>query len=476
MKDLQPLKKPRSATGDLALPTKTTLCLGDSTFSKQISGLLRRRSIPCDIGLLSESLLDEEHLTVTDFQSVSKLADETSFDELLTNIRSQANSNASPLIFCPLDTSVDDEHQRWSVKMAALRAYGATLFFDVRVWIEAMVIALKHGTPESASIAIVAPKDSVLFYEARGHIHWTKRRRPRLAMKNSELEHHPSDVVFYDPSISPSQDFDGLALPISPAYDPGNPSHLLGLKDCIQAIEILAEAQLRLTSQLGRSKGHETEWDEPRLKKQLNQCGTEIGDHETKVMLSCFTIPVTRQALASTPSAASRLAKKAGYPVDLKPWGPEQPSEKDGCLVELNIDSAADVRRAYTSVCNWGETETAIVRAAPPKGRECSIELLHHEDLGWFIECKIEGVNPSLSLVAPASRVDAKRIAQKMVSTRQTDHEPNVNAMVELLVSLSRMPEKIPTLKSISCPRVLIGSDSHQVMVIDASSTLETNS
>ena len=473
MKDLDPLKKNRIESGAKSLPTKTTLCLSEPSFSDQIGKLLVDRSLPFGCGSLADSLLDENDLTVTDFDACSKLAEDTSWSELLTNVRSQANSNASPLIFCPLDLSNEEETQGWSVKMAALRSYGATLLFDLRTWLEALVIAIKHGMPEGSKIAIVAPKHSVLFYEARNHIHWTQRRRPQLALENSELEDHPSDVVFYDPSTSPIHDFNGLYLPLSPAYDSDHPSHLLGLRHCIEAVETLAETQERLKTHLGRSKGHETEWDEARLRRQLSQCGNDIGDHETKVILSSFCIPVTRQALASTPSAAARLAKKAGYPVDVKPWGPEQPSEKDGCLVESKIDSAADVRRAYTSVCNWGETETAIVRASPPVGRECSIYLKHHDDLGWYIECALKGVEPSLSLVAPSTRVDAKRLARKMVSTRRTDHEPNVNAMVELLVNLSRVPEKLQSLQSISLHRVLIGSDDNKVMVIDASSKLE---
>src|SRR6185295_14980047 len=121
------------------------------------------------------------------------------------------------------------------------------------------------------------------------------------------------------------------------------------------AITILGRAAERIAVGLGPAPviaSAELAIDLDKLERQLAKLGSEqrrLGDHETKVILSAYGVPITRQAVATTPAAAVRLARRAGYPVELKPFGHDLPSEPAGCPIERNITSDAMVRAAFTT-------------------------------------------------------------------------------------------------------------------------------
>src|SRR4029077_5860327 len=66
-----------------------------------------------------------------------------------------------------------------------------------------------------------------------------------------------------------------------------------------------------------------------------------VGDHETKLLLRAYGVPVTRQVVATTPSAAVKGARRVGFPVELKPWGNDVATEPGGCPVERGVTSDA---------------------------------------------------------------------------------------------------------------------------------------
>src|SRR5438132_1394002 len=130
-----------------------------------------------------------------------------------------------------------------------------------------------------------------------------------------------------------------------------------------------------------RTASAELSIDRDKLERQLGKLAAgRIGDHETKVLLSAYGVPITRQAVATTPSAAVKLARRAGYPVELKPWGHDLPSEPAGCPVERSVTSDAMVRAAFATVLAAagrppGDAAGVIIRETPPPGRELAVSL-----------------------------------------------------------------------------------------------------
>src|SRR5262249_20170525 len=121
-----------------------------------------------------------------------------------------------------------------------------------------------------------------------------------------------------------------------------------------------------------------------------------VGDHEAKVLLSAYGVPITRQAVATTPSAAVKLARRAGYPVEVKPFGHDLPSEPAGCPVERNVTSDAMVRAAFATVLAAagrppGDASGVIIRETPPSGREVVVALLELPSIGWTVVLEAPG-------------------------------------------------------------------------------------
>src|SRR5206468_12379337 len=130
----------------------------------------------------------------------------------------------------------------------------------------------------------------------------------------------------------------------------------IGVRGALAAVIACGRASERAAAGVGPAPAaarESLEIDDERAARQLGKVALDearIGDHEAKVLLAAYGVPITRQAVATTPSAAIRIAKKAGYPVELKPWGPDVATERGGCPVEKNVMTAAEVRRAFLAV------------------------------------------------------------------------------------------------------------------------------
>jgi hypothetical protein len=130
--------------------------------------------------------------------------------------------------------------------------------------------------------------------------------------------------------------------------------------------------------------------------------------------LSAYGVPITRQAVATTPSAAVKLARRAGYPVEIKPFGHDLPSEPAGCPVERNLTSDAMVRAAFTTVLVAagrapGDATGVIIRETPPHGRELSVAFLELPSLGWTVVLDTAGTGQLAAAPAPLRLIDASR-------------------------------------------------------------------
>src|SRR6185503_3752550 len=171
--------------------------------------------------------------------------------------------------------------------------------------------------------------------------------------------------------------------------------------------------------------------DQEKLQRQLGKLQLQgygrIGDHETKTLLSAYGVPITRQAVAQTPSAAVKAARRAGYPVELKPWGHDLPTEPEGCPVERNVTSDALVRRAFAVVLaaagrlpTKAESGAVIVREAPPLGRDISVKIVKLPAVGWTVVLDVPGA-PQMAAPAPLRLLDAQTLAGAIGSSRAGD-------------------------------------------------------
>jgi acetyltransferase len=206
----------------------------------------------------------------------------------------------------------------------------------------------------------------------------------------------------------------------------------------------------------------------------LRKLGERAGDHETKVLLAAYGITVTRQAVATTPSGATRIAKQAGFPVQVKPWGPDQPSELDGCPVIGDLGSAAEVRRAFAAISTRAGLEVGspvIVRETPAGGRELDLRLQSVIELGPMILA--HSGTSAVAAPTPLRRADATRIADLAAATRAGDESSGRTNLIEALIRISHLfSENADVLRSIRIARLVVSSSDGTVVAADACSEL----
>ncbi len=361
--------------------------------------------------------------------------------------------------------------------IAFLKTHGAALAHDVDAWLEAVVLLVRFGLPAGPRAAIVAPPGSWLEAQAlslTADAELTGARAPVIGGDE------PTDVVLFDPALgSPPATAPGLHVPVAARAElAGDAVVLHGARAALGAIAILGRAAERIAVGLGpapQAASAELAIDDERLRRQLAKLGDgKLGDHETKVLLAAYGVPITRQAVATTPSAAVKLARRAGYPVEVKPWGHDLPTEPAGCPVEKNLSSDALVRHAFTTVLtSAGKSATegaaVIVRETPPVGRELAVSFLKLPSLGWTVVLDAPGAAQIAAAPAPLRLVDAQGLAKQVVASRAGDPEPDRTGLANLLRRVSHLVVDLDhRIVRIDLPRVVVGGRGARTLVVDA--------
>jgi hypothetical protein len=394
--------------------------------------------------------------------------------------------------------------------LAHLRASGAAIVQDPDIWIEAIALIALFGPPRGPRAALVAGEGSLLAAQADAVV----ADAEAIGARATELAADPTaptDAVLHDPGLAPGRapatakgeppysaisrgasgprEIVALPIPVVPRaelWDGGAPA-LFGLRSALAAVLAVGRASDRAGVGLGpapRDARAELAIDPDRLARQLDKIGAwdrRVGDHETKVLLAAYGVPVTRQAVAETPSAAIRIAKKAGFPVEIKPWSPDTPSERVGCPVERGVATAADVRRAIAAVLGTSTPvgdadETAvIVRETPPPGREVAAWFAKLGALGWTCVLDVPGAAGPTAAPAPLRAVDATALAYHLASTRSGDPEPDRVALANLLRRASHLAvDHEDRIERLELGRIVVGGT--RTLVVDACISLTARS
>jgi hypothetical protein len=369
--------------------------------------------------------------------------------------------------------------------LAYLRAHGAAIGHDVDAWLESIVLLVRYGAPRGPHAAVIAPSGSWLEAQSLSIAAEMEAANVRPPVIGPRTEAETTDVVLYDPALgAPPSTMPGLHVPVAPRAELAtDPAMLYGARAALAAVTILGRASERIAVGLGpapRTASAELGIDHERLQRQLDKLVSNIGrvgDHETKVLLAAYGIPITRQAVATTPSAAVKIARKAGYPVEIKPWGHDQPTEPAGCPVEKNVGSDAFVRHAFTTIlasANRADREGAvIVRETPPAGRELSVTLLELPSLGWTVVLDAPGAG-QLAAPAPLRLLDAQQLAAQIISSRAGDAEPDRVGLANLLRRASHLVVDLAgRIARVELPRVIVGGRGARTLVVDAALELE---
>ena len=367
--------------------------------------------------------------------------------------------------------------------LAYLRAHGAAVGHDVDAWLEAVVLLVLFGLPAGPRAAVIAPAGSWLEAQAQAIAAEAELGGARSPLSAAD---EPTDVVLYDPALGPPPGGTrGLHVPLAARGELADATALLhSARPALGAIAVLGRAAERIAVGLGPAPiaaSAELAIDHDRLERQLAKLSSEqrrLGDHEAKVVLSAYGVPITRQAVATTPSAAVRLARRAGYPVEVKPFGHDLPSEPAGCPVERNLTSDAMVRAAFTTVLVAaglapGAGTGVIIRETPPAGRELSVAFLELPSLGWTVVLDAPGAGLLAAAPAPLRLIDAQVLAAHVAASRAGEPDPDRSGLANLLRRASHLAVDLgDRLARLDLARVVVGGRGSRTLVVDASAEL----
>jgi hypothetical protein len=363
--------------------------------------------------------------------------------------------------------------------LAYLRAHGAAVGHDVDAWLESVVLLVRFGLPGGPRAAVVAPPSSWLEAQALAVVAEAELGGARSPLVSPD---EPTDVVLYDPALGPPPgSTPGLHVPVAARGELADHAAILyGARAALGAIAVLGRAAERIAVGLGpapATASAELAIDHDRLARQLTKLGGDqrrLGDHETKVLLAAYGVPITRQAVATTPSAAVKLARRAGYPVELKPFDHDLPSEPAGCPVERNVASDAMVRAAFATVLaaagrtgRTGDGSGVIIRETPPPGRDLAVSFLELSSLGWTVVLDTPG-QPAAA-PAPLRLIDAQALAAQVAASRAGDPDPDRSGLANLLRRASHLVVDLgDRLVRLDLPRVIVGGRGARTLVVDA--------
>ena len=366
--------------------------------------------------------------------------------------------------------------------LAFLRAHGAVLCPDPDSWLEALVLLGAFGLPPGPRVAVVAPPGSWISSAAQFLANEAAASGGRFAALLPEAGRvAATDIVLIDrDELAAARERTSAQLVplVGRAELCEERPVLVGLRPALAAASAAGRLRERLAAGLGPAdpaEADELAIDRPRFERQLARLSERAGDHESKVLLSAWGVPITRQAVATTPSAATRLAKRAGYPVEVKPWGPDVPSELDGCPVERGLATAADVRRACAAVARAAGNPSGaavIVRETPPAGRELRARVTRMGELGLTVILDVVGAPGPVAAPAPLRRIDAEELARHVEASRLGDAQPDRAALADLLRRASFLVATSERIESLDLSRVIAAARGDGVVVADARAEL----
>lgn len=458
---------------------RVALDVHKSDLAEEFAKTLRARGLTVEERSI-EATTDKTGTIVA--QVLAQMPSPSQAAELGGHISEHASTGRPPVVYLPPSPRKRGKADESAACVALLRAHGALVTSDPEIWIEALVLLAAYGPPSGPRVAIVAPPGSWLAAAAAAQARRAEHLGKRFtALGPSSDSMAATDIVLADLGALRQAERDSRALivPVAGrAHICADRPVLVGLANALAAAEMCGQATQRMAAGDGAasSPGSIADLDRARFDKQLDKLSDRAGDHECKVLLSSYGVAITRQAVATTPSAASRIAKKAGYPVEIKPWGAEQPSEAEGCMVVRAIDTASEVRRAFASVCAKSDCDAVVVRETPMLGRELRVSIREHSALGLVAFLYQSGHAEPAAALAPLRPVDALAVAHQVVASRAVDNDPDWSALADLLVAASHLVADNERVIGLELTRVIVGTDGEGVLVVDAKATLDSRS
>lgn len=216
-----------------------------------------------------------------------------------------------------------------------------------------------------------------------------------------------------------------------------------------------------------------------------------LTEMESKSLLSCFHIPITRTLLARSASEAMMIASQLGFPVALKIDSPDISHKSDVEGVALNVMNGTSARDTYVEMMERvarlapdarinGVTVQKMVRAK--RGREIYVGLVTDKPFGPVIVfgaggTMIELLNdramelPPLNQFLARRLIERSRVAETLGEWRGAS-AVDMEALENVLLRVSEMVCELPELREMDINPIIV--DESGAVSVDARIVVES--
>ena len=204
-----------------------------------------------------------------------------------------------------------------------------------------------------------------------------------------------------------------------------------------------------------------------------------LNEHEAKIVLQRYDLPVVSEKMAHTVEEALTVADTIGYPIVLKGLGDEILHKSEDGLVLVNLNSTEDVRSAATTILSRGadRLEGLLVQAHVTARRELMAGMVRDPQFGPVIMFGLGGVlaealGDSAYRLLPLSARDALDMmadirSADLLNAFRGESAVDRDGMVDLLLKLSDLAQAHPEIAEIDLNPLMIGPDG-SITIVDA--------
>ena len=162
------------------------------------------------------------------------------------------------------------------------------------------------------------------------------------------------------------------------------------------------------------------------IEKALTAGQTALNEYDAKRFLSCFGIPVNREAIVASIDSAAAEAAKIGFPVVLKACGNRLFHKTEVGGVVLNLRTAEQVREAGECLMKIDGCQELLVQEMISGEREIVCGFTRDEQFGPCVMFGFGGIfteliNDAVFRIAPLTPRDALEMARDLRTRKLTD-------------------------------------------------------
>ncbi len=195
-----------------------------------------------------------------------------------------------------------------------------------------------------------------------------------------------------------------------------------------------------------------------------------LSEFDSKKVLDAYSIPVTREYIADSITAARRFAREIGYPVVLKGSSSMLTHKTELDMVELNIKNEEALAEAYQSIEERGgsKIDGILVQQMMKGEREFVAGLIRDRQLGPCVMFGLGGVftealHDVTFRLAPLEIEDALEMMTEIKAGKLLDSfrgKPAVNKeiLANALKNLGRIGLEIPQIAEIDINPLIINN------------------